>query len=150
MDIKIVCEDARYMPKYANNTDACMDMKLRIEDKDGARKSILLPNQTKVYGSGIKVSVPEDHVMLVFPRSSVGIKLNCMLTNTIGVIDSGYRDEVRLAITNFGKEIIELTDGQRIAQFMIIPRPKLNLIPVADDEDFKNGDRGGGIGSTGI
>lgn len=149
MDIKIVCEDSRYMPKYANETDACMDMKVKIEDEEGVKKSFLLPNHTKVYGSGIKVSIPENYVMLVFPRSSTGIKLNCMLTNTTGVIDSGYRDEVKLAITNFGEEIIELTDGQRIAQFMIIPRPKLNLIPVADDEDFRNGDRGGGIGSTG-
>jgi dUTP pyrophosphatase len=73
-----------------------------------------------------------------------------MLANTTGVIDAGYRDEIKLALYNFGHETIELKDGQRIAQFVIIPRPKLNLINVKDDESFRKGDRGGGIGSSGV
>ena len=73
-----------------------------------------------------------------------------MLSNTTGIIDSGYRDEIKLAITNFGNMAVEIVDGQRLAQFMIIPRPKVNLIQVEDNDDFRNGDRGGGIGSTGV
>lgn len=88
--------------------------------------------------------------MLIFPRSSTGIKLNCMLANTTGVVDAGYRDEIKIAITNFGKETVCLKDAQRVAQFMIIPRPKINLNIVEDNDDFRNGDRGGGIGSTGV
>lgn len=142
IDIKIVCKNEKYMPTYANDTDACMDLKIK-----GDR--IIKPHSMIVAGTGLKVSVPNDHVMLIYPRSSTGIKLNCMLANTTGVIDAGYRGEIALALYNFGDDDIILSDGQRVAQFMIIPRPKLNLIQVADDDDFNNGNRGGGIGSTG-
>lgn len=155
INMKIVCDDLRYLPKYANESDTCMDLKVRIDmDKLNERNkysegAIIYPNETLVFGTGIKVSIPEDHVMLIFPRSSTGINLRCMLTNTTGVIDPGYRDEIRLALTNFGDDIVRITDAQRLAQFMIIPRPVINLELVKDDEDFRSNDRGGGIGSTG-
>ena len=151
MKLKMVVEDERYKPMYANDTDACMDLKVKI-DKDNEnndeRVAFIMPNETKVFGTGVKVSIPLEHVMLIFPRSSTGIKLHCMLSNTTGVIDSGYRDEIRMAVTNFGNETVCLQDGQRLAQFMIIPRPKLELEFVEDNEDFRQNDRGGGIGSS--
>ena len=152
--LDIVCDDEKYMPRYANLTDACMDLKIKIqiEDKEKEIKTdcyFLKPNETQVFSTGIKVSIPQDYAMLIYPRSSTGFKLHCMLTNTTGIIDAGYRDEVKLAITNFGTETICLKDGQRIAQFMIIQRPQVNLNLVEDNEDFRTGDRGGGAGSTG-
>ena len=152
MKLKIVCDDEKYLPTYANDTDACMDLKVKIEDdneNNDERVAFIMPKETKVFGTGVKVSIPLEHVMLIFPRSSTGIKLHCMLSNTTGVIDSGYRDEIRMAVTNFGNETVCLQDGQRLAQFMIIPRPKLELEFVEDNEDFRQNDRGGGIGSSG-
>lgn len=145
MQLDIVCNDTKYLPTYANDTDACMDLKVKIEEKYYSLK----PSETKIFGTGIQVSIPKDHVMLIYPRSSTGIKLHCMLTNTTGVIDTGYRDEIKMALTNFGNETIKLEDGQRVAQFMIIPRPKIELNLVKDDILFRNNDRGGGVGSTG-
>lgn len=151
MKLKMIVEDEKYKPTYANDTDACMDLKVKI-DKDNEnndeRVAFIMPKETKVFGTGVKVSIPLEHVMLIFPRSSTGIKLHCMLSNTTGVIDSGYRDEIRMAVTNFGNETVCLQDGQRLAQFMIIPRPKLELEFVEDNEDFRQNDRGGGIGSS--
>lgn len=162
IQLDIVCDEEKYMPRYANDTDACMDLKIKIKrdiSEAGAEVSenaeattdcyFLKPNETQVFSTGIKVSIPDNNMMLIFPRSSTGFKLNCMLTNTTGIIDAGYRDEVKLAITNFGTETVCLKDAQRIAQFMVIPRPYVNLNLVCDDEDFRNGDRGGGVGSTG-
>lgn len=146
IDVKIVCKDSKYMPSYANDTDACMDLKARLDYPH----DIINPGETIVYGTGVQVSIPEGYVMLVYPRSSTGIKMHCMLSNTTGVIDSGYRDEIQMAITNFGNMAVEINDGQRLAQFMIIPRPKVNLIQVEDDEEFRNNDRMGGVGSTGL
>lgn len=148
LDIKIVCEDEKYMPEYATEFDACMDLKVKIDSK-AIWDYTIQPSETKVFETGIQVNIPNDHVMLIYPRSSTGIKLHCMLANTTAVIDSGYRDEIKIAITNFGDKSIKLEDGQRVAQFMVIPRPKINLIQVQDDENFREGDRGGGIGSTG-
>lgn len=161
INLKIVCEDKKYIPTYANDTDACMDLKVKIDvDKNvdkwadysnnQERTAFIMPNESKVFGTGVKVAIPKDYVMLVYPRSSTGIKLHCMLSNTTGVIDAGYRDEIKLAITNFGDKTVCLLDGQRVAQFLIIPRPQVNLIEVKDDEDFRQSDRGGGVGSTGV
>lgn len=146
LNIKIVCDDTKYLPTYANESDACMDLKVVVGDVKGR---VIVPNQTKLFSTGIKVQVPENHVMLIFPRSSTGIKSKVRLANTVGVIDSGYRDEVMLALHNFGDQSQIIEDGQRVAQFLVIPRPKLNLEIVPDDEEFKSGNRGGGIGSTG-
>ena len=146
MKLDIVCNDEKYLPTYANDTDACMDLKAKI--KEGTY-CFLKSGETMVFGTGIQVAIPKDYVMLIFPRSSTGIKLHCMLTNTTGVIDTGYRDEIKMALTNFGNQTLKLEDGQRIAQFMIIPRPKIELNLVKDDILFRNNDRGGGVGSTG-
>ena len=153
MKLKMVVEDEKYKPTYANDTDACMDLKVKIDEdneNNDERVAFVMPKETKVFGTGVKVSIPLEHVMLIFPRSSTGIKLHCMLSNTTGVIDSGYRDEIRMAVTNFGNETVCLQDGQRLAQFMIIPRPKIELEIVPDNEEFRQGDRLGGIGSTGV
>lgn len=161
MKLKIVAENKRYLPTYANESDACMDLKVKIEEvanldkwadysNNQERTAFIMPSETKVFGTGVKVAIPKDYVMLVYPRSSTGIKLHCMLSNTTGVIDAGYRDEIKLSITNFGKETVCLQDAQRVAQFLIIPRPQIELVEVADDDNFRNGDRGGGIGSTGV
>ena len=144
--LDIVCEDAKYLPTYANETDACMDLKIKIENPDCY---FLKPNETASFSTGIKASIPEGYMMLIFPRSSTGFKLNCFLTNTTGIIDAGYRDDIKISLYNFGKETVCLKDAQRIAQFVIIPRPKIELNLVQDDEVFRTGDRGGGIGSSG-
>lgn len=145
LEFKVVCDDETYMPSYANNTDACMDLKAKLD----CDLVTLTHNDSIVVGTGVQVSVPDGYVMLIFPRSSTGIKLHCRLMNGTGVIDSGYRDEIKLAITNFGDNEVDIKDGQRIAQFMVIPRPYLDLKVVKDDEEFRHGDRLGGIGSTG-
>ena len=58
------------------------------------------PNESRTFRTGVKVAIPEGYVMLVYPRSSTGFKLNCMLANTTGVIDSGYRDEIMIKLYN--------------------------------------------------
>ena len=146
MKLKIVCDDEKYMPTYANDTDACMDLKVVVPNKT----FILAPKHSKVFRTGVKVQVPDGYVMLVFVRSSTGVKLKCDLMNGTGIIDSGYRDEIKIPLYNFGDYSVEIQDGQRIAQFMIIPRPKLELEIVPDNEEFRQGDRLGGIGSTGV
>lgn len=144
MEIKVVVEDEKYLPIYANETDACMDLKVKAP-KYG---KIITPKSMVKFGTGLKVSIPKDHVMLVFPRSSTGFNLHCQFANGTGIIDAGYRGEIHLALYNFGDYSVTLEDGQRVAQFMVIPRPKIELIEVKDDEEFRKGDRGGGIGST--
>ena len=144
MKVNMVVKDKKYAPHYANETDACMDIKVRIPE--GSYE--LQPRQMKVFGTGVQVAVPNEHVMLIMPRRSTGIKLRCELANTVAVIDAGFRDEIMLAITNEGQEPVTLTDAQRVAQFLILQRDKIIPNYVEDNEEFRQGDRGGGIGST--
>ena len=119
MKLKIVCED-RYKPKYANNTDACMDIKAKLENT-----LTILPGEIIKVKTGLQVAVPEGYVMQMFVRSSTGIKKNLCLANGTGIIDAGYRDEIIMALYNFGPSPIEINDGDRLCQFIILPYPKL-------------------------
>jgi dUTP pyrophosphatase len=145
MDLKVVCNRELYLPEYGNPTDACMDLRVKLTGEE----AFIMPGCTETFSTGLQVAVPEGFVMLVYPRSSTGFKLRCALANGTGVIDAGYRDEIKLALYNFGTETVKLVNGQRVAQFLLLPFPKLNLIQVEDDDNFRNGDRGGGLGSTG-
>lgn len=161
--LKMVSEDEKYKPSYAHNTDYCMDLKVKVNitdiksyEYDGAfyneteTSTWIFPGESKVFGTGLKIAIPDDFGMFVIPRSSTGFNLNCMLANTIGMIDSGFRDEVKVKLYNFGKDPIEIGDGQRVCQFFILPKYSIIANYVEDDKQFRYGDRGGGIGSTGV
>ena len=162
MKVKFVA-DEKYRPQYANETDACMDLKARIEENIVYRSngepdmqkttynSIFIgPGNTVKVHSGVQAAVPEGYVMKMYVRSSTGIKKNLVLANGTGIIDAGYRDEIIMALHNIGKEPVEIFDGDRVCQFIILPYPKIEPEFVEDNEDFRQGDRGGGIGSTGV
>ena len=141
MQVKVVVRD-EFKPVYANETDACMDLK-------STQDVVIKPGEVCIIDSGVQIAVPEDYVLLMYVRSSTGIKKHLMLANGTGVVDTGFRESIKMALYNFGKEEQEIKIGDRICQFLILPRPKLELNQVEDNEEFRNGDRGGGIGSTG-
>jgi len=167
MKLKIVAED-KYKPQYANDTDACMDLKARVQLQPEEMKSrgysckgmtqecidrenslYILPGEVRKIPSGVQAAIPEGYVMKMYVRSSTGIKKNLMLANGTGIIDAGYRDEIIMALYNFGREPVRVEDGDRICQFVLLPFPKVEIEQVADNDEFRHGDRGGGIGSTG-
>ena len=101
-----------------------------------------------VYGTGIAVEIPEGHVGLVFPRSSIR-KYDLSLTNSVGVIDSGYRGEIQVTFRKergVASKTYEV--GDRVCQLMILPYPTVNFVEVNDLSDSERGT--GGHGSTGI
>lgn len=97
------------------------------------------------YGTGLAVEIPEGHVGLVFPRSSI-YKTGLLLTNSVGVIDSDYRGEISAVFTNieFHKEY---KVGDRIAQLVIMPIPAVKFEEAEELTETKRG--AGGYGSTG-
>ena len=146
--IKLLNERA-VVPSYAHSTDAGLDLVAtsRIYDKDG--------NIT--YGTGVAVEIPEGYVGLVFPRSSIS-KKDLALSNSVGVIDSGYSGEI---FAKFKPTLAVLEDsirslppvpryyeiGERVAQLIILPYPHIDFSVV---DDLSSSERGaGGYGSTG-
>ncbi len=143
------------IPTYAKQGDAGMDMV--------ATKIINETLDSITYGTDIAIEIPEGFVGLVFPRSSIR-KTHLHLSNSVGVIDSGYRGELQATFNKlFGGEAMydemkvneashtNVNDwykvGDRIAQIMIIPYPPIEFMEV---EELSNTERGdGGFGSTG-
>ena len=140
------------IPSYAKDGDAGMDV---------IATSIISDTPTQItYGLGIALEIPNGFVGLVFPRSSIR-KTGLQLSNSVGVIDSGYRGELQATFNKlFGGEAmydemkvaeIQPNDfykvGDRVAQIMIIPYPPIEFDEVAELSDTERGE--GGFGSTG-
>ena len=140
---KKTIEEAK-KPQYAHETDACLDM---FAATDG--KLVVDRNGLRImYDTGIAIQVPRDHVGLVFPRSSIGTKMALSLSNSVGVIDSGYHGSIKFYFNILNEYGVMYKKGDAIGQIMIVPRPSLELVEV--QEFSENSSRGtGGFGSTG-
>jgi len=149
--IKKLNENA-IIPSYAKDGDAGMDV---------IATSIISDTPTQItYGLGIALEIPYGFVGLVFPRSSIR-KTGLQLSNSVGVIDSGYRGELQATFNKlFGGEgmydemkVKEMQPneyykvGDRVAQIMIIPHPPIEFEEANELSDTERGE--GGFGSTG-
>ena len=133
--IKKLNENA-VIPTYAKDGDAGMDLVIT---------SIITRYEGDItYGFGIALEIPYGFVGLVFPRSSIR-KTDLILSNSVGVIDSGYRGEIQATFKRSGVYVYEV--GDRGAQLIIIPHP---IIEWNEVNELNNTERGeGGFGSTG-
>lgn len=151
MEVKIkkLYKDSR-IPTKAHTTDAGYDLYAHSKsyDYDG----------NVVYGSGVAMEIPKGYVGLIFPRSSNAQK-DLLLSNSVGVIDSGYRGEISFKFKP--SNVIEKPDlayipemirkydvNERIGQIIIMPYPEIEF---AEVEELSASDRGtGGYGSSGV
>jgi len=128
------------IPTYAKDGDAGMDLVATSIKFDGTQIT---------YGTGLSMEIPKGFVGLVFPRSSIR-KTDLSLSNSVGVIDSGYRGEIQAtfnqkALSKNGSLLYGV--GDRIMQIIIIPYPPIEFEEV---NELNNTERGeGGFGSTG-
>lgn len=124
------------IPEYAKIGDAGLDLTAVDFEATGLHIT---------YKTGLAIAIPEGFVGLLFPRSSV-YKTGQYLTNSVGVIDSGYRGEIMLKFTRPDIDS-QYIIGDRVGQLIIIPYPQIKFEEV---EDLGSTDRGqGGFGSTG-
>lgn len=98
------------------------------------------------YGTDLAFEIPEGHVGLLFPRSSIS-KTGMILSNSVGVIDSDYRGEVTMRF-KWIKDTNSYEVGERISQLIVIPIPKVELVESDELSDTARGT--GGYGSTGL
>jgi len=129
------------IPSYAKDGDAGMDL---------VATSIISSTSTQItYGIGLALEIPNGFVGLIFPRSSVR-KTRLMLSNCVGVVDSGYRGELQATFNKINNDSVSENDykvGDRIAQIMIIPHPPIEFEEAEELSDTERGE--GGFGSTG-
>ena len=129
------------LPAYARDDDAGLDLY-------AAATVTLAPGARALVPTGIAVAIPPGFAGLVLPRSGLALRHGVTLLNAPGLIDAGYRGEVKALLINHGQEPVTLTRGDRIAQLVVQRVERVTLAPVAELAPTSRG--AGGFGSTGV
>ncbi|HAA26006.1 MAG TPA: aminotransferase [Ruminiclostridium sp.] len=157
-----ICREGITLPRYANTWDAGMDV-------CSAEDVIIRQGETVVVPTGLKFAIPEGYEIQVRPRSGISLRTPLRISNSPGTIDSGYRDELGIIVTNTSelytakdddvyytldsggnkKGVYRIQKGDRIAQLVLQKIPRMRL-KVVESVSGLGTDRGGGFGSTGI
>lgn len=137
--IKKLHENA-VIPRYAKPGDAGMDLTVTSAQRDP-----IDPFKWTVK-FGIAMEIPEGYVGLIFPRSSIH-KTHCRLSNSVGVIDSGYRGEISAVFDTGNISENNYLEGSRAAQIIIMPYPEIEFEEVPELSETERGT--GGFGSSG-
>ena len=139
--VKKLTESAQ-IPTRANESDAGWDI---YSDED----VIINPNTQRLISTGISVEIPHGTVGLIWPRSGLAVKNGVDVF--AGVVDSGYRGEVKVCLFNAGSvwstPRVNIAKGDRIAQILFQPIPQFSLVESTELTDTNRGS--GGFGSTG-
>jgi dUTP pyrophosphatase len=148
MEVKIKkLNEMAQVPRYAKKSDAGMDL-VAISKEETA--------DYIEYGTGLAMEIPQGYVGLIFPRSSIS-NTELVLANSVGVIDSGYRGEVKARFKKTGHDTVfshdvikfgtEYDISDKVAQIIILPYPKIEFEEV---EELNESARGAnGFGSSG-
>jgi dUTP pyrophosphatase len=132
--------DAR-LPSRAHDGDAGLDLY-------AADAAIIEPGERSTVATGIAVEIPAGFAGLVLPRSGLAARHGIALVNAPGLIDSGYRGEVRVLLLNTDpSERFQVSPGDRIAQFVVTPVADAEPVEVAELAGSMRGE--GGFGSSG-
>ncbi|HWI55269.1 MAG TPA: dUTP diphosphatase [Desulfobacteria bacterium] len=130
------------LPQYMTHGAAGMDLYAAVEGTE-----IIHPGEIKLVSSGISIALPEGYEAQIRPRSGLALKHGITMVNTPGTIDSDYRGEIGLILTNLGQAPFVIKRGDRIAQMVINKVARADFVEV---EDLDQTDRStGGFGSTG-
>ena len=126
------------IPERAYPGDAGLDLAAceRVE---------LRPGERAIVGTGLAVAIPEGYAGFVQPRSGLAARHGITIVNTPGLVDSGYRGELRVILLNTDTaETFAVERGMRIAQLVIVPLPEFELLEVDALPESKRGVRGFG------
>lgn len=125
------------LPAYSHSGDAGMDLFSAVDD-------VVAAGEVKAIPTGIKMAIPRGYVGLIWDKSGISLR---GVHRLAGVVDAGYRGEVRVVMANLGKEPFSVQKGMKIAQMLIQPVETLEIVEVEELDDTSRGE--GGFGSTG-
>ena len=127
MKIKIINKSKHPLPQYQTQGSSGMDLRANLD-----KKIILKSLERTLVPTGIYIELPQGYEAQIRARSGLALKKGLSLPNGIGTIDSDYRGELKIIFVNLGKEDIEINDGDRIAQMVImkIERPDIEEVEI--------------------
>lgn len=143
MKIKIINKSKHPLPQYQTQGSSGMDLRANLD-----KKIILKSLERTLVPTGIYIELPQGYEAQIRARSGLALKKGLSLPNGIGTIDSDYRGELKIIFVNLGKEDLEINDGDRIAQMVImkIERPEIEEVEILGDTERSKG----GFGHTGL
>lgn len=138
VDVPII---AARNPEYAHPGDAGADLVSTAALR-------LAPGERALVGTGVRIALPDGYVAFVVPRSGLAAKHGITVVNSPGTVDAGYRGEIKVSLLNTdATAAYDIAVGDRIAQLIVMPVPRVRFIPVDELPDSTRGE--GGFGSTG-
>ncbi len=130
-------EDA-VVPRRAYDGDAGLDLA-------SCERVVLGPGERATVGTGLAVAIPDGHAGFVQPRSGLAARHGIGVVNSPGLIDSGYRGELRVVLLNTdARESFTVEPGMRIAQLVVLELPQVELVEVPELPASERGARGFG------
>lgn len=132
------------LPAYETADAAGMDLRAAVPDH---APMTLKPGERAMVPTGLTIALPPQHEAQVRPRSGLAAKHGVTCLNSPGTIDADYRGEVKVILINHGQEPFVIKRGERIAQMVIAPVTRAELVQVEALDDTQRG--AGGFGSTG-
>ena len=130
------------IPKYETSGSSGMDIAAHIENN-----IIINPGEKALVSTGFSVAIPRGYEIQIRPRSGLAAKNNISVLNTPGTIDSDYRGEIKVILYNHGDKKFLINNTDRIAQLVLTPVIKMNLVETDKLPETVRGE--GGFGSTG-
>lgn len=136
-------KDGVKMPFYATSGSAGLDLSAAIDEP-----VVIEKGEICMIPTGIAISIPtSDYGAFIYARSGLACKHGICLANSVGVIDSDYRGEIKCALINLGQKSFTIEPGERIAQMVFMPVAQATLNEVENLDETERGS--GGFGSTG-
>ncbi len=136
LKVKKIHKDAK-VPSYGHVGDAGLDLFSVME-------CVLKGGEARAISTVIQVAIPDGYVGLIWDKSGISLK---NIHRLAGVVDSGYRGEIKVVMTNLSTEAFSIEKGMKIAQMLIQPVVRVKVVDSEELDDTSRGENG--FGSTG-
>lgn len=140
MELHVNLDDGAALPAYSRDDDAALDLRA----SDPCR---IHAGRVRMVETGVLIAVPQGYAALVLPRSGMACRDMVTVINAPGLIDPNYRGTIKVGLVNHGGVAYDVECGDRIAQLLIVPCPRVDVVEVAGLDVTERG--ADGFGSSG-
>ncbi len=149
LDVRAHFTNANRMVKTFTNTNTPLARMVIQETTESPLVLSLAPGERALVGTGIILDIPQEHSVRIHPRSGIAFKSGIGLSNSEGVVDWDYVEQLYVSIINLSTAVVKIAHNDRIAQIEMVPMLKYN-IELCTTPPAQKTNRNGGVGSTGV
>ena len=136
------------LPAYKSPGAAGLDLPAAVPATEPV---VIRPGERRLIGTGFSIAVPEGHEAQIRPRSGLAVEYGLSIVNTPGTVDADYRGEIKVLLVNLGDRPVTINRGMRIAQLVVSPVTRADVVEISEADDLGATQRGSrGFGSTGF